>query len=213
MFVYTLELEGGNFYVGTTSSPAARLREHRSGAGSAWPRLHPPLRMSAKYKLKRLDCSADEARLQEDAHVKRVMLDEGINAVRGGSYSREVLSRDDVQALCRELFHATNACLRCGRRNHWARSCFATRDVAGNLIEDAPPDGRSQKHTVEPMSNDESSEEAAQMSDDESREEAAQMSDDESLEEGDDYCFRCGRPGHWIQHCYARTHANGKLLS
>lgn len=30
-------------------------------------------------------CSDEEARLREDAHVKKVMLDQGIKAVRGGS--------------------------------------------------------------------------------------------------------------------------------
>ena len=92
LFLYTLELKENHFYVGTTTNPAARLKEHRDGAGAEWTRLHPPLCFSQKYKLRKLECSDEAARLQEDAHVKAVMLDRGIDSVRGGSYSRPHLS-------------------------------------------------------------------------------------------------------------------------
>lgn len=136
LFLYTLELKESHFYVGTTTNPAARLKEHRNGAGAEWTRLHPPLCFSQKYKLRKLDCSDEAARLQEDMHVKAVMLDRGIESVRGGSYSRPHLSREDVKALCKELYHATNGCLRCGHQGHWATACFARTDVMGNAIED-----------------------------------------------------------------------------
>ena len=148
-FVYTLELADGLWYVGSTTSPPARLQEHRDGEGAEWTRLHPPVAgFSKRYPLKRLDCREEEARLHEDAHVKAVMLDEGIDAVRGGSYSRPELSRADIQALCKELFHATNGCLRCGRKSHWARDCHAQRDVVGNLIEDEDDEAPSSASTA-----------------------------------------------------------------
>ena len=52
----------------------------------------------------------------------------------GGSYSKMVLSRDDVKALSKELWHADGGCLRCGRKNHWAGACAERTDVAGNAI-------------------------------------------------------------------------------
>ena len=112
MFLYTLELEGNLFYVGTTNSPPARLVEHREGRGAEWTRQHPPICFSKVYKLRKLDCEDSAARLQEDAQVKMIMLAKGIHAVRGGSYSRPDLTRDDIKALCKELYHANNGCSR-----------------------------------------------------------------------------------------------------
>lgn len=137
-FLYTLELSGGFWYVGTTQAPSRRFKEHKDGRGAEWTKLHKPIAFSKTYAmkcLKQVDYDSCEMRLQEDAQVKKIMLDQGINVVRGGSYSQKVLKRDDTKALCKELFHANNGCLRCGRKSHWAKDCFATKDVCGNVIE------------------------------------------------------------------------------
>lgn len=138
IFLYTLELRAQCYYVGTTHNPKRRLKEHREGKGAEWTRLHVPLGISTRHPLKVLTCSEQEARLKEDAHVKKLMLQHGIDSVRGGSYCNLNLSREDVSALCKELFHANNGCLRCGRRNHWASDCYARIDVVGNTIGGAP---------------------------------------------------------------------------
>lgn len=140
VFLYTLELSGGRWYVGITTNPSARLKEHRMGVGAEWTRLYPPVRFSKKYPLKCLkssDYNQIGARLQEDAQVKRVMLHEGMEMTRGGSYSSTHLSRAEVCVLRKELFHATNGCLRCGRQGHWARHCSASTDITGQRVVDA----------------------------------------------------------------------------
>ena len=43
MSVYTLELQGGNFYVGYSDDIPKRMAEHFLGRGSHWTRLHPPI--------------------------------------------------------------------------------------------------------------------------------------------------------------------------
>ena len=45
MAVYTLELQGGNFYVGYSDDIPKRMAEHFLGRGSHWTRLHPPIKM------------------------------------------------------------------------------------------------------------------------------------------------------------------------
>ena len=42
-FVYILRLERGKYYVGLTTSPVRRCRQHFSGLGAAWTRKHGPL--------------------------------------------------------------------------------------------------------------------------------------------------------------------------
>ena len=234
LFLYTLELEGGFFYVGTTNNPPVRLLEHREGSAAEWTRIHPPLGFSKTYRLEKLECSDEEARLREDAHVKAVMLAKGIEAVRGGSYSRQRLTYDDVRALCKELFHATNGCLRCGRQNHWAKDCLAKTDVVGNIIEDETPPpfmpaaSPLQRSVVRSSSlaskkrprrafdgcrrcgrANHTHERCYAATDASGR--PLDNIDDEEVED-DDCCFRCGRPGHWERDCYARTSVDGGRL-
>ena len=203
LFLYTLELENNKFYVGTTNNPAARLTEHREGVGAEWTRDHPPLRFSKKYKLQKLECSDEAARLQEDAHVKTVMLDAGIDAVRGGSYSRRSLSREDVKALCKELFHATNGCLRCGHLSHWASACYAKTDVVGNAIEDdvaSPP--RSARAGNPQRRPDAGSSSSASSATKRARGSATTF----------DGCRRCGRVNHTHEYGYAVSDVSGRRL-
>jgi predicted GIY-YIG superfamily endonuclease len=142
IFLYTLKLANGRWYVGTTKNPQKRLREHRAGLGAAWTRRYPPIGFSKLYPLEELRCNEEHARLQEDTQVKKVMLEESMDLVRGGSYSCLCLSREDIKTLSKELYHATDGCLRCGHRNHWAKSCNAVKDVAGNMIEDEEEESR-----------------------------------------------------------------------
>ena len=47
-FVYVLELQGGNYYVGLTRNLPCRIYEHFSGdknTGALWTKKHPPLRV------------------------------------------------------------------------------------------------------------------------------------------------------------------------
>jgi hypothetical protein len=88
--LYTLELEDGKWFVGTTRCPQICLLQHRSGKGHKWTRLHPPVGgFSQRYPLKLLSrkCCNDRVRLQEeDARVRLIMLDHGFDNVRGGSF-------------------------------------------------------------------------------------------------------------------------------
>ena len=45
MSVYTLELEGGKYYVGYSDDVPRRIAEHWMSRGSYWTRMHPPVRV------------------------------------------------------------------------------------------------------------------------------------------------------------------------
>ena len=45
MSAYTLELEGGRFYVGYTDDVPRRIAESSLGRGSHWARTHPPVKV------------------------------------------------------------------------------------------------------------------------------------------------------------------------
>ena len=126
----------------------------------------------------------NEARLEEDKKVKMLMLEYGIDFVRGGTYAECNMHAHRVSTLRSEINHATNRCLRCGRTGHWMQQCYARTFVNGNRIISEEVD----------TSEDE-------------------LEDGELVSVTyDDACFRCGRVGHWADHCYARTNVSGRAL-
>ena len=115
--IYVLKLQNKNYYVGKSDNPEKRFLEHISGSGSAWTRKYPPVSLHKVFKMK--------SPLDEDHKVKKLMMKHGIDSVRGGSYSSISLSDEQRRTLNRELWGATDKCLRCGRNNHWASQCYA----------------------------------------------------------------------------------------
>mgnify|MGYP002828498725 FL=1 len=210
LFLYTLELGGGRWYVGTTAHPPRRLREHRGGRGSEWTNLHPPLgAFSRRYPLERLQCSPEEARLREDAKVKVMMLHHGVENVRGGSYSRANLSRSDVKGLLKELYHAIGGCLRCGHKSHWADKCFAATDVCGNQITDDEMTDDEGEEWGRPSPARRSPAVGRQSQRGRGLERERERTPRSRRRGG---CRRCGRVGHTEDTCYARTTVDGETL-
>lgn len=104
ILIYVLSLRGGYFYVGTTfsSNISHSIKKHLSGYENEWTKIHKPLAL-----VKQIACTTGiNPRLQEDLHVKQLMIDHGIDKVRGGSYSDVVLSVDQRVWLEKELHYA-----------------------------------------------------------------------------------------------------------
>ena len=93
MFLYILQLQNGRWYVGTTLILTVELLKHHCGEGNEWTREHVPIGFSTKYPPIRLEKESALCRHEEDKWVKRLMLEYGIDKVRGGSYSHIAFSR------------------------------------------------------------------------------------------------------------------------
>ena len=90
VLLYTLCLEHGYFYVGTTQQNMEhRIRDHLSSNFSTkWTSLHRPIHLDYL-----IDCSEySYPKLAEDYLVEQLMIQYGIDKVRGGSYSQEYLT-------------------------------------------------------------------------------------------------------------------------
>jgi hypothetical protein len=46
-YVYTLNLKGGNKYVGFTQDPLTRISQHFSGNGAKWTQKHQPISVNS----------------------------------------------------------------------------------------------------------------------------------------------------------------------
>lgn len=194
-YLYTLELAGGRWYVGTTTDRAGRLEAHLAGEGCAWTATHAPIK-GEFATLERLDLSGFEARLREDMEVKRLMAAKGVDSVRGGSYSSLTLTPAQREVLELELRHANGVCLNCGQADHWTDDCPAAASDAprGHIGKPATAvredfctrcgrEGHAEKNCYARTTVD-----------------------------GDALCARCGREGHAEKNCYARTTVDGDAL-
>ena len=151
MFVYTLLLERNEhgqdcFYVGTAANVNERFEAHLKGC-VAWTRLHSPVQVLSSE----LYADSLSANLAEDSLTIRLMIDHGVECVRGGSYAALDVSDRGLDVTlahakgvcytCGEGGHYAkecwaNICARCGRDSHTEEDCFAKRHVQGQLTRD-----------------------------------------------------------------------------
>ncbi len=119
--IYVLELAGGKYYVGKTATDdvQSRIDAHIAGQGSAWTQAHPVIKLVKHLK----NCSP----FDEDKETIKLMHEHGWQNVRGGRYCQKMLSSDDVRNIETSIRGATDACLRCGERGHFARECASSK--------------------------------------------------------------------------------------
>jgi predicted GIY-YIG superfamily endonuclease len=130
MKVYALKLQQGKYYVGRTNNTVAqRIEEHQSGA-CAWTRKYPPLENCLIEEISTSD------RNRENSVTFDFMKRYGIENVRGGVYSKMTLSAGEINTIEKNIRNNHNECLRCGRRGHFAKDCYATRNADGSEITD-----------------------------------------------------------------------------
>jgi hypothetical protein len=102
--LYVLRLTGGKYYIGMTDDVLKSYEEHLAGSGSAWTRLHPPVAIVKT-----------ELNGNEDATVIEYMRIYGLDNVRGGTYSDEVLPDTVLLMFQHEIWRTERFKTRYGR--------------------------------------------------------------------------------------------------
>ena len=82
-YVYTLDLEGGNKYVGISKHLDSRLSQHFEGKGAAWTKKHAPLRVHHSNWCR----SETAAKNAERIIVERMKNYYGSDKVRGAGHT------------------------------------------------------------------------------------------------------------------------------
>jgi hypothetical protein len=151
-----------------------RLSAHYAGSGAAFTRRYPPVEL---IELRRGD------RFDEDSMTRRLMAEHGIEYVRGGAYSRVVLTPEDVATVQHEIWAAAGLCVNCGKPKHFAVNCMApTAAQAAHAAAQAA-------HAALPM--------AVPM--------AVHTASSTQPEVIIEKCDRCGRYGHAATECHTKV--------
>ncbi len=163
VFIYTLELANSKYYVGKTNNPKFRLDAHFNCRGSAWTSMYKPIKL-----LEFID--GDD--YDEDKYTLKYMDNYGMDHVRGGSYSKVTLTKEDKSRIVHQLRTCRNQCYRCGSYSHFVQQCDSSIPQnmcfrcgrAGHLAENCYAKSHVDKKSM-------------------------------------NACYRCGRKGHWRITC------------
>ncbi len=104
-FVYVLELEGGNWYVGWSADLHTRIASHFLGAGSKWTQLHRPISV---HSVRPGDT------MLETCVTVALMCKHGWERVRGGSYCNVEMTKPPA-CIAKAQHYAT---FKCGDTGH-----------------------------------------------------------------------------------------------
>ena len=115
VYIYVLKLTSNKYYVGKTTNPSFRLKDHFSENGSSWTKIFKPIKL---HEL-RSDCDS----FDEDKITLQYIKKYGIDNVRGGSFCQYKLTKTSKETINRMINGSTDKCYKCGEAGHFANSC------------------------------------------------------------------------------------------
>lgn len=130
--LYIIELQDGKFYVGKTKNFVHRMDQHLEGDGAYWCKTYGPMKSCSKV------CDFVDATHEETKKTLELMVEKGINNVRGAEYCQLA---PFTAADCRRMSYAAIHHLKRTDREH-IENCFE-RNCASN-----PPMVASMQNSV-----------------------------------------------------------------
>jgi predicted GIY-YIG superfamily endonuclease len=117
--IYVLRLTSNKYYVGKTHNFSRRIEDHINGSGSAWTKLHKPLKIIEIYE--------NSDNYDENKYTMKTMSKYGIDNVRGGSFVTMYLSDEEKKFISRMICGAEDKCFSCGG-DHFVANCLIRED-------------------------------------------------------------------------------------
>lgn len=84
-FIYVLRLKENKYYIGQSNTPEKRIRQQFKGSGSAWTKVHTPVKIISIESIGKMNYK--EAEEYENRMVIKYMRKHGWENVRGGYFT------------------------------------------------------------------------------------------------------------------------------
>ena len=175
--IYVLKLKGDKYYVGKTTNPTYRLNDHFSEGGSVWTQKYEPLSIHElrpdrpdtdeqivtqeymkKYGIDNVRggpwCKISLKQSEKDMilQINKGNSDECYKCGSVGHFASQCTKKKTYKPTpktTKKPKKPTNEiCERCGRTNHNADRCYATKDVNGYYIESSSEEYSSEEDDV-----------------------------------------------------------------
>ena len=189
--IYVLKLEQNKYYIGKTNNINTRLNDHMSGNGSQWTKKYKPIEIIQVIP------NCDD--FDEDKYTKIYMNKFGIYNVRGGSYTKIVLSKEEISLVEKEITASTDKCYNCNKPGHFSKEC--------NLLEEEEWESESETENVVPVKNNSIFNIFTSVI------QTFSTIVSEFDKANRNVCYRCGRDTHFAEECYAKTTKNGNEIN